>query len=116
MKFIIKDQNIYGFIDEIKKIKKEGISRRVSLVIPENKILRFLFILIRKLKIKKLDNFTRKWNCRWIVIINGEVVYKGNNRNKALEFEKIFIKKYGIRKIFNNNNNNLDFNFKLLKY
>ena len=116
MKITIKNGNIYGFIDEIDKVTQnleKKVTHRVSLIIPKNKLLRFIFIIMRKINNNKINNFIRNWKCMWIVIINGKTLGEFQNRKKAIDFEKKYIQKYGLKEIFSKNK--LDFNFKLMK-
>jgi len=118
MKITIKNGNIQGFVDEIKAINKKSIEnkkiQRVSLIIPKNKILRFLWITIRRLNNKKLTEWTRKWKCKWLLIFNNEVIATFKDRENAIKYEKEYIANKNYNKVLKNNNYLI--NYKLLKY
>ena len=68
------------------KIKEERISR----IVPENPLLRFLFLFLRKTfgDKGKVANWTRRWKCRWIVQFkDGKVLGPFNERASALQAE-----------------------------
>ena len=109
MKYKIKNGNLYTFIDEIDNINniltkfnyeiKE--TNRVSLIIPKNIYLRFFFILLRKFNNKHINNFTRRWNCKWIVIVNNKKIGEFEDRKKAIEYEKEYINNIDFKEIYN---------------
>lgn len=76
-------------------IKRKKV-KRISRIVPQNLLLRIAFILIRSFVSdnSKIANWTRKWNCYWIVVFNGKKYGKFKNRKKAVEFErKLYIRR-----------------------
>ncbi len=68
--------------------------KRVSHILPENFILRLFFKILRKIFGDEgfIANWTRKWKCNWIIILNKQKiggVFK--DRKLAIEFEKKFV-------------------------
>ncbi len=75
--------------------KKAHSIKRVSNIYPENTILRYIFILLRK---TFGDNgiiaaWTRKWKVRWTVHIDKNKFGPFASREEAIKFEKKWIAK-----------------------
>ena len=64
--------------------------KRVSKIVPQNILLRIAFILIRSIAPdnSKIADWTRNWNCLWIVVFNRRKYGNFLNRKKAVEFER----------------------------
>ena len=98
---INKNGNVITFKEEITtKIidnipTKEIKEQRVSYITPENKALRVLFIILRKIfkDNHPIANWTRTWKCKWQIEIikTGQVIKGFSDRSKAIEKEKEII-------------------------
>jgi hypothetical protein len=77
-------------------IKKKKV-RRISHVVPKNIFLRVIFKMIRLLTGDKslLAEWTRKWKCEWIVIMEDKSKHGPfKNRKDAIAFErKLYVSK-----------------------
>lgn len=94
---IEKDGTVKGFIDEVPNFisVREIERKRVSKVVPKNIILRGLFLLIRSTVSddSKIANWTRRWKCSWIVLIEEKKYGPFKDRTRAIRFEKELIRK-----------------------
>ena len=94
-----QDGKIEGFYDEIEKIFDEKDfcveeKKRVSRIVPKNIFLRVFFYIVRFFvsDSSPIADWTRKWKCKWIVIIDGKKEGEFKDRKKAVEKEKNIIR------------------------
>ncbi len=94
---IEKDGKIKGFSDEVPQFITAKLieKKRVSRIVPQNTILRGIFLLIRTLvpDNSEIAEWTRKWKCSWIVVIGRKKYGPFKNRTKAIQFEKELIRR-----------------------
>ncbi len=85
-----KKGRIKTFKGDFELLLKERREKRVSRIVPESLLLRWLFLLLRWLFSDdgKVANWTRRWRCRWRVVIDGKVVGVFEDRREAILFEK----------------------------
>lgn len=72
---------------------RERKEKRVSRIVPKNWFLRVFFLVLRRLFSDdgKIAEWTRRWRCKWVVVIDGMVVGEFENRRQAILFEKKLI-------------------------
>jgi len=94
---IEKDGKIKGFSDEVPQFITAKLieKKRVSRIVPQNIFLRGIFLLIRSAvpDNSKIAEWTRKWKCKWLVVIEKKQYGPFKNRTKAIQFEKELIRK-----------------------
>lgn len=92
-RIVINGGVVSGFADEVSfdGLEVEQFEKkRVSHVVPENNILRALFVSIRAVVTDEsmAASWTRTWGCNWIVLIDGEKYGPFKGRDEAISFEK----------------------------
>lgn len=70
---------------------------RVSRIVPTNKLLKITFNLLRSVFTESsgISQWTRTWQCQWVVVIDGTEHACFWNRVSAIEFEKDLIYRMG---------------------
>ncbi|TNC80257.1 MAG: hypothetical protein C9356_15125 [Oleiphilus sp.] len=90
--FYIKDGTLSCFKDELLDGQPcETIeSRRVSHVVPQNPLLRVVFVSLRWLVSdnSRVAQWTRHWPVTWMVLLEGQCHRGFRDRAKAIAFEK----------------------------
>ncbi len=95
-RIVIKNGTVTGFADDVEKlgIKMVGAnSKRVSVILPQNRVLRLLFTKVRA---HVSDNslvasLSRLVPCNWMVIIDDTEHGPYKSRKAAIAFEKQYI-------------------------
>lgn len=89
----IKSNTVTGFSDEVdftglKLIDYKKV--RVSNILPRNILLRISFSILRTFfkENSMVYEWTRSWNCKWIVIIKNSSFGPFLKRSEAIAFEK----------------------------
>ncbi|HFZ8522914.1 hypothetical protein ACSZNZ_17845 [Aeromonas caviae] len=103
-RIVIKGGEVCGFADEVSflGLDVQAFSQqRVSRIVPTSFLLMAAFLVIRKMcpDKSKLAAWTRRWGCKWKVLIDGETYGPFQCRAAAIEFEKEKIYQQG--KLFN---------------
>ena len=90
-----KSGKVRTFKGDFKLELRERRETRVSRIVPKSLFLRALFLLLRKLfgDDTLVAQWTRRWKCVWLVVIDGEVVGEFEDRKKAIELEKEYLRR-----------------------
>lgn len=101
-RLVIRGGEVIGFEDEVsfKGLKLTAFEKkRVSHVVPALGVLRIMFNAIRSVTSDAswIAEWTRKWSCDWLVIVDGDAYGPFAQRNDAIRFEKDLI--YGQGKL-----------------
>ena len=101
-----KDNNTFeietfegDFNIKTKNIRDTPKIERVSHIYPQNPILRYTFIILRKIFGDKsiIADWTRKWKCKWIIVFKDDpnnFIGPFRDRKEAIKVEReIFVKK-----------------------
>ncbi|MEM3426669.1 MAG: hypothetical protein QW212_00210 [Nitrososphaerales archaeon] len=88
-----KEGKVKTFKGDFELLLKEKKETRVSRIVPENIFLRIFFLLLRRVfgDEGKVADWTRRWSCRWVLLVGGEKLGVFKDRKEAIEFEKKFI-------------------------
>ncbi len=87
---IDKQGNIKTFKGDFELEMKDRKETRVSRIVPRNPLLRVFFLVLRSIfsDESRVANWTRRWRCEWLVVIDGKVYGTFKDRKQAIEFEK----------------------------
>lgn len=99
-RIVIKNGTITGFADDIENLGiklNNAKQKRVSIIVPQNGILRWLFTKIRAhvSDSSLVASMSRMFPCKWVAVIDGKQSVPFNSRHAAIEYEKQIIYKQG---------------------
>ncbi|EGQ9743463.1 hypothetical protein FWP33_13195 [Vibrio parahaemolyticus] len=99
-RIVIKNGTITGFADDIETLGikvKNAKQKRVSIIVPQNDILRWLFTQVRAhvSDSSLVASMSRMVPCKWVAVIDGNESAPFNSRHAAIEYEKQIIYKQG---------------------